>query len=251
MHFADQYFKADGVKDYIYPQMVQDYKALTDDEIQRTKALYYGYVTFVDKWIGYLMNVITDLRLWDDTVICFVSDHGTELMDHTRFGKNPDAMHPYNCRLNFWIHHPNPAYHGKTIDAFVQNIDLFPTLLPIFGIEDESVDGYNLLPIISDPQKAPRDHVITGWGSTAGVRTPEWLLMLETVNADANPRLFHTVSDPKDKYNVAAGHPEIVTQLQGKLEDLIGDSLPTTYTHQPTMEHNATFAQWAQSNLVR
>ena len=251
MHFADQYFKAEGVKDYIYPQMVQDYKTLTDDEIRRTKALYYGYVTFVDKWIGYLLNVLTDLRLWEDTAICFVSDHGTELMDHTQFGKTADAMHPYNCRLNFWIRHPDPTYHGKTIDAYAQNIDLMPTILSIFGIESEAVDGYNLLPVMSGSQEGQRDHVITGWSSTAGIRTPEWLLMLETVGADANPRLFHSVSDPKEEHNVAAAHPEVVSRLQGKLEDLIGGSLPTTYTHQPTAEHNATFAQWAQSNLVR
>ena len=75
--------------------------------------------------------------------------------------------------------------------------------------------------------------------------------MLETVNADPNPRLFHSVSDPKEEHNVTDAHPDVVSQLQGKLEDLIGGSLPTTYTHQPTMEHNATFAQWAQSNLVR
>ena len=94
MRFADQYFKAEGVKDYIYPQMVQDYKTLTDDEIRRTKALYYGYVTFVDKWIGYLLSALTDLGLWEDTVICFVSDHGTELMDHNQFGKTATRCTP-------------------------------------------------------------------------------------------------------------------------------------------------------------
>ena len=153
MHFADRYFKAEGVKDYIYPQMVQNYKTLTDDEIRRTKALYYGYVTFVDKWIGYLLSVLTDLGLWEDTVICFVSDHGTELMDHTQFGKTADAMHPYNTRLNFWIHHPDPAHHGKTIDAYVQNIDMMPTILSIFGVEGEAVDGYSLLPVMSGSQE--------------------------------------------------------------------------------------------------
>ena len=161
-------------------------------------------------------------------------------MDHTQFGKTADAMHPYNCRLNFWIRHPDPAY-GKTInniDAYAQNIDLMPTILSIFGIESEAVDGYNLLPIMSGSQEGQRDHVITGWMSTAGVRTPEWLLMLETLNADTNPRLFHSVSDPKEEHNVAAAHPEVVSQLQGKLGDLIGGSLPTTYTHQPTAEHN-------------
>jgi arylsulfatase A-like enzyme len=251
MHFADRYFKADGVKDYIYPQMVQGYKQLTDDEIRRTKALYYGYVTFVDKWIGYLLEVITNLRLWDDTVIFFVSDHGTELMDKTMFGKSPNAMHPYNFRLNFWMRHPDPTFHGKTTDAYVQNTDLLPTTLALFGVEHEPVDGYNLLPIVSGEQALPRDHVITGWGETAAVRTPEWNLILNTVNENANPRLFNHVNDPKEENNVAADHPNVVGALQARLEALIGDSLPTTYTHKPTNRYNATFNQWTQSNLAR
>ena len=126
-----------------------------------------------------------------------------------------------------------------------------PTILSLSGVEGEEVDGYDLMPVMSGSQAGQRDHVITGWSTTAGIRTPEWLLMLETVKADANPRLFHSVSDPKEEHNVAAAHPEVVNQLQGKLEDLIGSSLPATYTHQPSSEHNATFAQWAQSNLVR
>ncbi|MCZ6680891.1 MAG: sulfatase-like hydrolase/transferase, partial [Candidatus Poribacteria bacterium] len=251
MHFADRYFKADGVKDYIYPQMVQNYKQLTDDEIRRTKALYYGYVTFVDKWIGYLLNVITDLRLWDDTVILFVSDHGTELMDKTQFGKSPHAMHPYNFRLNFWLRHPDTAYHGKTVDAYVQNTDVLPTILSLLGVEHEPTDGYNLLPVMSGEQESLRAYVITGWGPIAAVRTPEWNLILNTIDQDANPRLFHTINDPKEESNVAAEHPNVVGELQAKLEALIGDSLPTTYAHQPTTKYNAAFYQWAQSNLAR
>ena len=250
-HFADRYFKADGVKDYIYPQMVQRYKTFTDDEIRRTKALYYGYVTFVDKWIGYLLNVITDLRLWDDTVIFFVSDHGTELMDKTMFGKSPEAMHPYNFRLNFWIRHPESTHHGKTIDAYVQNTDVLPTILSIFDVACEPVDGYNLLPIMSGKGEAPRDHVITGWGQIAAIRTPKWNLALNTIDEDANPRLFNTINDPQEARNITAEHPNVVRELQTKLEELIGEPLPTTYAHQPTNRYNATFSQWTQSNLVR
>ena len=251
MHFADRYFKADGVKDYIYPQMVQRYKTFTDDEIRRTKALYYGYITFVDKWIGYLLNVITDLRLWDDTVIFFVSDHGTELMDKTMFGKSPEAMHPYNFRLNFWIRHPDSAHHGKTIDAYVQNTDVLPTILSIFDTACEPVDGHNLLPIMSGKGNAPRDYVITGWGQISAIRTPKWNLALNTTDEDANPRLFNTINDPQEEQNVAAEHPNVVHELQTKLEELIGEPLPTTYVHQPTNKYNTTFSQWTQSNLAR
>jgi arylsulfatase A-like enzyme len=251
MHFADRYFKKEGVKNYIYPQMVQRYKPLTEDEIRRTKALYYGYVTFVDKWIGYFLNVVNDMRLMDDTVIFFVSDHGTELMDKTMFGKSPQAMHPFNFRLNFWIRCADPAYHGKTVNAYVQNTDVLPTVLSCFGVEHEPVGGYNLWPISSGQQEPPRDHTITGWGEIAAVRTPEWNLILNTMEKDSNPRLFNTVTDPKEEKNVAGDYPSVVKELQSKLEALLGGSLPTTYTHRPTSKYNATFHHWAQSNLAR
>ena len=251
MYFADRYFAKAGVKDYIYPQMVQRYKTLKEDEIRRTKALYYGYVTFVDKWIGYFLNNVDNMGLMDDTVIFLVSDHGTELMDKTMFGKSAQAMHPYNTHLNFWIRHPDTGYHGKTVNAYVQNTDVLPTVLSCFGVEHEPVDGYNLLPVISGAQAPPRDHVITGWGQIASVRTPAWNLMLNTVAPDANPLLFNTAVDTKEAHDVSADHPDVVRELQSKLEALLGGSLPTTYTHQPTSKYNATFGQWAQSNLAR
>ena len=138
-----------------------------------------------------------------------------------------------------------------------------PTILSIFGVEGEAVDGYNLLPVMSGSQEGQRDHVITGWSSTAGIRTPEWLLMLETVNAESNPRIVPkdsvaAIQRKKGAHNYTHGtaaqwaqsnlvHPEVASQRQGakfapagiriRILDLclIGDSLrATTYTHQPT-----------------
>ncbi|MDP6040546.1 MAG: sulfatase-like hydrolase/transferase, partial [Candidatus Latescibacteria bacterium] len=66
MYFADKYFKDSGAKDFILPQVMN---RMEKDEanVERTKALYYGYVTFVDKWLGALLNKIDDMKLWDDT----------------------------------------------------------------------------------------------------------------------------------------------------------------------------------------
>jgi len=239
LHFADRYYQDESVCDFIYPQMAQNHRPFTDTEIRRTKALYYGYVTFVDKWIGYFLNTVDDLKLWDETLILFVSDHGTELMDKTQFGKSAQAMHPFNFRLNFWARH-----------EMVQNIDLLPTALEALGIAHEPVDGRSVLPLLRGG--APiRDHVITGWGPWASVRDGEWNLIVNTTAEDPQARLYRHVDDPDETRDVASDHAAVVGDMRGKLEALLGDTLPTTFVHQPTSQHNATFRQWVESNLAR
>ena len=250
-YFADAYYQDDGVRDFIYPQMVQRRHPFSEAETKRTRALYYGYVSFVDKWIGHFLNTLSDLDLWDETTVLFVSDHGTELMDKTQFGKSPRAMHPFNFQLNYWVRSPDKATQGRTNDRYVQNTDVLPTVLDALGVEHEPVDGRSVLPLMQGAGEPIRDYAITGWGPWASVRTPEWNLILHTTDADAQPRLFAPSKDPLESVNVAAENPGVVKDLQGRLEALLGGELPATYKHKPTNEYNAGFMQWAQSNLDR
>lgn len=250
-YFADRYFKAEGVRDFIYPQMVQGHRPLTEEEIRRTKALYYGYVTFLDKWIGYFLETLDDLRLWDDTVVMFVSDHGTELMDKGKFGKSPEAMHPFNFRLNFWICHPEKSLQGKRVKAFVQNTDVTPTVLRLMGVDHEPLDGFDVMPLLTGERDSLRNEVITAWGPIASVRNNEWNLVLHTTNPDPMPRLYHLPSDPTESVNVAASHPEVVQTLQDKVEEILGTSLPVTYAHRPSSRQYVGFGHWHHSNLAR
>ena len=103
--FADRYFVGPAVKDFIVPSMCDE----NETSIQRTKALYYGYVTFVDKWIGHLLNWLEDLKLTDETVLIFLTDHGTELMDNGAFGKGKHGPRNYNAKIHLWFRHPDQA----------------------------------------------------------------------------------------------------------------------------------------------
>ncbi len=87
--FADRYFEDPGAKNFLLPQFANfgDRATVTEADIERTKALYYGYVTFVDKWIGMLLDKLDELRLRDNTIVVFTSDHGTEVWDNQRFGR--------------------------------------------------------------------------------------------------------------------------------------------------------------------
>ena len=53
----------------------------TEDERRRIEALYLGEVTFVDKWVGVLLDKIEQLNIKDETLVVLMSDHGTQLRD--------------------------------------------------------------------------------------------------------------------------------------------------------------------------
>jgi len=253
VEFADRYFAKPGVRDFIYPQMVQSFRKLTDDEVRRTKALYYGYITFADKWVGHFLQTLTDLNLWRNTVVILTSDHGTELMDKGQFGKSARALHPYNTRIPLWIRHPNRRFHGKKCHAFVQTHDLFPTVLRFLNVRHDPVDGQDIWPLATGQTRRIREEVIMGWMEWASVRTKTWNLIVNTVSDDPQPRLFAVRDDPDEQRNLAARYPDVVAELQAKLEELIGTPLPARYVHQPTGKYNVGFRElalrWHESNI--
>ncbi|MEC9379255.1 MAG: sulfatase, partial [Candidatus Latescibacterota bacterium] len=57
-------------------------------ELANLKAHYAAEAFLVNKWIGYLLDKVDDLGLFEDTVIAFTSDHGMFLGEHNRTGKS-------------------------------------------------------------------------------------------------------------------------------------------------------------------
>ena len=93
-------------RDFITPGSANEGDGPTEAERRRIEALYLGEVTFVDKWIGVLLDKIEQLGIRDETLIVLMSDHGTQLRDHGSFGKGPNKLHPFNTQLNLMIRHP-------------------------------------------------------------------------------------------------------------------------------------------------
>ena len=134
----------------------------TEAERRRIEALYLGEVTFVDKWVGVLLDKIEQLGIRDETLIVLMSDHGTQLRDHGSFGKGPNKLHPFNTQLNLMIRHPEGP-HDKEIFAFVQNHDLMPTLLNLLGIPCGWTDGEDMWQLVTQEKAFLRERIITGW----------------------------------------------------------------------------------------
>jgi arylsulfatase A-like enzyme len=253
-HFADAYFTNPGGVDYFYPQLFAKHK-FSEADIKRTKALYYGYCTFVDKWIGYFLEKLDEHKLWDNTVVVFTSDHGTELMDHGQFGKSAQHLHPYNTRLNMIVRHPEKSTHGKTVDAFVQNIDLAPTVCNWMNVKStEPYDGVDMMPLMEGQRVKTRDHVIGAFAHCAYVRDNDYNYIVNTLDPKLQTELYDLKADKLERENIAAAKPGVLKAMRAKLEKLLGAPLPAQYAHHATKTPvpglRTLIPQWNYSNLA-
>ena len=226
--FADAYYVSAKSKDYIQPHVINALDP-SDDEIERTKALYYGYVTFVDKWIGRFMNRLADLNLLYNTAVIFTSDHGTELWDKGRFGKGGDRLHAYNARIPLVVRLHGGSDGGTERDDFAQHQDLFPTICRIMGIEPAPELGLDGRDLFDSAAQAP-EAIITAWGRDVSIRNRHWNLLLDSTLQSDERRLYNLLEDPSESTDVCDQHPDAVSELIGFMEETLG-KLPHEIKH--------------------
>jgi len=220
--FADAYYTTDKSRNYIQPQLINNPpgREPLPEEIERTKALYYGYVTFVDKWIGVFLDKLRQMHLMDDTVVIFTSDHGTELWDKGRFGKGGDRMHAYNTQIPLIVRLPSGRDAGTVRDDFVQHQDFMPTISNLLGCPlggEMRTDGRDIF----DAASSAPEEVITAWHGNVNVRSKQWSLMLDATGGERK-ELYHLAVDPEETQNVYEQQPQVVKDLTARLEDTLG-----------------------------
>jgi arylsulfatase A-like enzyme len=233
--YADQYMPDWKGKDFITPGAANEGDGPTDAEQERTKALYFGEVTLVDRWVGHLLEQVDRMNLWDDTVVMVLSDHGTQVLDHGHFGKGAGKLHPFNTQLNWMVRHPDVS-GGRHIPGFVQSHDLMPTVLKLLGIPCGSVDGLDVWSLVTEETEAVRDHVVIGWAEfsngpakgRASVRDRKWNYTV-SLDKPENQELFDLGADPEEIQNVASNYPDVVKQQRTRVEAVIQQQLPAVF----------------------
>lgn len=119
-----------------------------DERLRRLRAQYFGMVSEVDHQIGRVLDALERLGHWDDTFILVTSDHGDDLGNHGLIGKSGFFEGAYHV-LAIARDPRLTAAHGTTVDAFTENIDVFPTFCEALGIDTPAqCDGLPLTPFL-------------------------------------------------------------------------------------------------------
>ncbi len=119
---------------------------------------YFEKIVSVDRSVGELLELLEERGISDNTVIIFLSDHGTHHGERHFIWK----WRPYDesLRIPFIIYDPRrKAQKGVVADEMVLNIDVAPTLLDLAGIEvPDIMDGKSMKGLIQGEESTWRDH---------------------------------------------------------------------------------------------
>ena len=152
----------DGAGRHPYPSTQRENYGLlelTQEQVDRGRAAYWGAVDFLDDCIGMLLWQLEQAGALGNTIIAYISDHGDLIGHHGLWWKA--IYYEEAIRVPFLLAGPGVP-EGVRRNEVVALTDLYPTLCGLTGIDPpEGIDGVDLQPIVTEGEgEAPRDHII-------------------------------------------------------------------------------------------
>jgi arylsulfatase A-like enzyme len=230
-HFLEKYLKDPTKHSWPEPPYI-DVK-VPEEGVKRLRANYAGEASNVDFWIGKVIQKIKDLGLYDNSIIVFLADHGALLNEQGQWVKGPERIRKQVTHVPLIVHLPQGQYAGKRVAGFVQPADLLPTLLGRLSLKASSrVTGEDLWPYVTDEKRNDREFIVSSYGYIASVRTHEWNYSAvwdkEKYHGSYVPQLYDLKKDPEELQNVASQHPQVLQDLQAKLDQYIASGKDIT-----------------------
>ena len=195
---------------------------VTEPQAREVKQGYYAAISFVDAQIGRVLGALDRLKLWDNTVVVFWSDHGYHLGEHGLWMKQ--SLFENSARVPFIIVAPGAKGNGTASARPVELVDIYPTLAELAGLKPPAnLAGASLKPLLADPQAKWEKPAFTQvWRGTFpghSVRT-ERHRYTEWDHGKQGAQLYDYQTDPQEFHNLASdpAHAKVVAELKALLE---------------------------------
>lgn len=169
----------------------------------------------MDAQVGVLLDAMDRLKLWDNTIVVFHSDHGYHLGDHGGlWAKLTDFE---RCaRVPLAIVTPKSPRTGEKCERLVELLDIYPTLAELCGLpRPAGIEGRSLVPLLADPHAAWEHpaYTTTVHEGVIGrsVRTERWRYT-EWNDGEVAAELYDQQADPQNYRNLA-GDPALAGEM--------------------------------------
>ena len=196
-------------------------ESVTEDEIRRARAAYWGLVTRIDAMIGEIINALHANDLADNTLIIYTSDHGDMVGEHSLWWKH--VFYEHSVRVPLIMAWPDRISAGQRISNVVSALDINATILDALDAPPlPESPGRSLIPLVMGTNSQWENVAFSEYCSdqfcpTGGcyqrmIRRDEWKLIYYH---EQEPQLFNLKDDPDELVNLAGepGHRLILEEL--------------------------------------
>jgi len=124
-----------------------------EGDLARTlKHAYLASVSYVDAQIGKMIAALEASGIRDNTIIIVWSDHGWHLGDMGIWGKATNYEIATRVPMMIWTPDMPDGSRGKSTDALVELIDMYPTLVELAGLTAPThLEGNSFAPLLENP----------------------------------------------------------------------------------------------------
>lgn len=228
-----------------------DFPKLNVSLVKQKTREYLSSVACVDRNVGRLLAELDRLKLTEKTVVIFTSDHGYNIGHHGVWHKgngvwilteNPPGtpniptghrpnMFDTSIRVPCSVRWPGVIKPGTVITQTVTNLDWFPTILAMAGVnftlpKGEVVRGRDFLPLLKGEPLAGWDNDLYAEFSVHHgakthmrmYRTPDWKLKRDFLNPDRD-ELYNLKNDPGETTNLIDSQSGEVQRVKAALHE--------------------------------
>jgi iduronate 2-sulfatase len=223
------------------PMMPTTDWAIETDQWKDIVRAYLASTSFVDHYVGEVLNALEDSPYKDNTIVVLWSDHGYRLGEKGTFAKHCMWQEGTNVPL---IVKTTNAKGGLKSNKPVELLDLYPTLLDLCGLpENLSNEGTSLKSLITNPNTEWNDASITTFGRNNHAVVTEKYRYISYENGAEE--LYDRTVDPNEWDNIAEQQEmkSIKTSLKKHLPEK-----NVLWSDKSTMKHNAYFIQHMTEN---
>jgi N-sulfoglucosamine sulfohydrolase len=240
------YFEPTSVRDALYslpPANLPD-----TPQTRRDMAAYKASARSLDQGVGAVLNALDEAELAENTLVILTTDHGLA------FPGAKATLTDRGLGVLLIMRGPGGFHGGRVSDALVSQIDLFPTICELAGLErPEWNRGKSLLPLLRKETPEINDAVFAeitfhaAYEPQRAVRTRRYKYIRRFENGHEGPvlaniddspskdlllahglagrvpageELFDLVFDPNEAANVAGdpAHADVLAELRERLD---------------------------------
>jgi arylsulfatase A-like enzyme len=215
-------------------------------DLARERQMYAAMLSAADDGVGQIIATLERTGQRDNTLIFLLGDNGATTERRAGLNQQPATAGkntPYRgykfstfdggMHVPALVNWPGHIPGGKIIDQVMMTADILPTACHVTGAQvptDRTIDGRNIWPVLTEEAQSPHDDLCWSEGPQLAIRRGKWKLVLNGVTHDGTPEgdrplqgedavfLSNLDEDPGEKRNLRRDYPEIVDDLQTRLE---------------------------------
>jgi arylsulfatase A-like enzyme len=224
----------------------------SDEDLGIIGGVYDACLAGLDNMFENLLDLLQSENLMENTAVILTSDHGELLGEHHLLG-NDFALYQELLRTPMILHYPPRAPAGRDKSP-VMNLDVFPTVLELAGVEAPKEDAPHAVSLLAPATSRSRiaEYPVFHRNSVIYVRSEypdfpreKWMRSLRSIvdgefkliwGSDGRHELYNLGADTKEAHNVIEDKPQVAKRLLERLEEVAGPPIKVHQTGRPATQ---------------